>query len=94
MKTITTTLIDYNEFNQLVRKTWPQRHDFECVPEFEWGNDQDHTFEVFSEDYNQNDLNDWLLKKKHTCIGEYQLLSAFVTAGVLQPGTYTIQVSW
>jgi predicted transposase YbfD/YdcC len=84
MEKLSTTKMSYEEFDKLVRETWPdseRARKFECVAEFEWSNDEDHSLEDVS-------------VKDHTMIGEYQIMGALIHAGKLEAGNYLIQVWW
>jgi hypothetical protein len=99
MEKLSTTKMSYEEFDKLVRETWPdseRARKFECVAEFEWSNDEDHSLEDVSvKDHTPEEFAEWLAgNKKYTMIGEYQIMGALIHAGKLEAGNYLIQVWW
>lgn len=88
-------VINYSEIEKLVHETWPDQEGFEFISYFECTNDTDHLWsDVKGGDYDEEEFEHWSTNDGEGYIGHYQLLSALIDAGKLQPGNYLIRVSW
>jgi len=92
--------MDYNELEDLIRRTYG--HNLEVPCDLEAGNDSAHTFNFKVEPWIVgNVLHDYGIKKlekfKATGEGEYLtciLMQDMVNNGVLEPGDYLINICW
>ena len=95
-------ILEYNDFDKLVRKTYNQYYDF--VVDMECGNDSEHLFRDIGNEslYVGNKiLSKWEIQDMNTFIktGRYchmagTLLEDMAMKKVIPPGNYLIEVSW
>jgi len=94
MKTKTVIEMDYNEFEELVKKVYGRKWSF--VADQELRNDTSWTCRVEKEELDEFELSDIEKFKQgelHTYLAN-TLLTDLVNNGHLQPGDYLIEVCW
>jgi hypothetical protein len=101
MKTKTVIEIDYNEFEDIVRKTYGlaerDSNAYSFVATEECGNDSTHEFVVDKIEK----LDEWEIESIHKLIAgkcptycNDTIFQDLVNQGILQPGTYIVNVCW
>lgn len=101
MKQETFFVLDCDEFDQLVKATFPNKRGFEFVEAKEAAKDADYAFmNILARDSWDTDesiqkaednLKKWANNEKVYGIGCYQILAGLVRRGVLEPGNYLVQ---
>lgn len=93
--TITTTIYDYDEFEQLVKDTYGIN--FSVVADLESANDTTHDMGSISNtwysDYDEQEFLRWKREKRGTYLTG-AIINALCVDGVIPPGNYQISVSW
>jgi len=96
MTPVVTYEMDYSDLDRLVQRHF-YRPDFNCVADYEWSNDEDHTGTVTAKDVEPggSDYDDI----QEFTAGQYTphwttLLSELARRGVIQEGNYAINVCW
>lgn len=88
-------VMDDQEFNDLVKKTYNQ--DYEFVADMECGNDTQHTFEDINinplSEYEQEEIAEFK-SSGDTNYSARTLLTDMYINGVVEPGNYLITVCW
>lgn len=96
-------VMDYNDWDALVRSNFPERKDYECVAEHEWNNYSSYyvkdaggprswmTADGLKRE--QDNLAAWLRRERRV-ISHHLLFEELIRRGVLELGDYLIQVSW
>jgi len=93
MEKLEITKIHYHEFDELVRDTFPNQKDYECVAEYEWNNYQEHLVEYDESNFSEDDYEKF--KKGETMyLSEYDVVAFLIHEGALEPGHYLIEVFW
>lgn len=93
-KTETVNVVEVDDLERFIRET--TGHAYEIVPNEEWGNDEQHRFEIDGQLEDSN-LEDWKAFKYDGEQHQYRtqtILNGLCKDGYLLPGTYVINVSW
>jgi hypothetical protein len=98
MKVKVVTEMDYDEFDELVMKSYPGTIS-ECVADNEWSNDESHSFKIDPKDkikWSEYDEREWqeFLSGKAPMWRAYMLFEHLVYDGYLLDGEYIINISW
>lgn len=93
-KTETVKVVEVDDLQQFIKQT--TGHEYEIVPNEEWGNDQQYRFVVNGRllDFHQKD---WDTFKSTGAQEQYRLraiLEGLCADGHLEAGIYVIDVSW
>lgn len=87
--------VQYHQLDDLIREQFGIR-DYECVAAEEWGNDEEHRFDLTN--VSESDASDAVDIEKAKA-GDWQwktwtLLEDLVRREILEPAIYIVQVSW
>lgn len=90
----TVTLVDYNDFQQFVRKVYPPLKKWEYVCAMECGNDTSHQFTV--RPGARVDEKEWVegVTEYPVEMSPYSVFDKLAEDGHIQPGKYIVKVSW
>lgn len=88
MKTETIHEVKYHDFEEFVKKIYPELKDYSFVETQECGNDSVHRFHAADGDWDEYAEKDW------PKVRNYTLFSKLVLDGHLQEGVYVVDVCW
>lgn len=112
MKNLTVTVLDFHEFDKLVvdnlwrgiNGNYRLGTEFSCVALEEWGNDEDHLFEIeksnadgdYYKEYSLPDVEKFISTRSYTGFrpSVYTLLTYMCCKDIIPEGNYLIRVSW
>lgn len=97
IKTVTSFVIDYSEFDRLINDHFPQFNGrYECVADNEWDNDSDHSTNISKEWSEKYDLKDFdrIDQGDVKYIGWGKLLAYLAYKDIVPFGNWVISVSW
>lgn len=98
MRQETFFVLDSDEFDQLIKTNFPKQKDFDFISAKDCPNDSDHAYMAAGIDpVDQDEIDDfekWSNGERVKYFSIDSIIDGMIRKGILEAGSYLIQVSW